>query len=383
VQGPGVPHVVVGVIGGLLSRCQGYVTTCYNTILSDAISQTSQNSPPFPPGTPFHQLGQPSDPHDEYHTPPVHRQLFHGSDHMDVDDEDIFGGHQNLIPQHQNYPPPLPPLPTPPLPPPLTPPVPTPPVPTPPLPTPPLPTPPLPPPPTPPLSPPLPQQQQQPPTSPRRDPARNIGGRRYSNARRPSNAGQSANKFCTTGRHHRPLANFVQDGQTYQTCNSCRERQRIGRANRSAANPDAQISLQFEQQGIPPIDAPPLQPPHPPLPSVPQQPQQLDPLLDPAILPEDRNRLQRVREKWNAIKLESCDGCEREWFDLDVRQTASGDNLCGDCRKPSALFHKNNNMYPGPGCPDLPSLTQMEEMLISPVHALIQVCHGLVIFNTC
>jgi hypothetical protein len=30
-------------------------------------------------------------------------------------------------------------------------------------------------------------------------------------------------------------------------------------------------------------------------------------------------------------------------------------------------------LYPGPGCPDLPSLTQMEEMLISPVHALIQV----------
>ncbi|THU93737.1 hypothetical protein K435DRAFT_636492, partial [Dendrothele bispora CBS 962.96] len=31
-----------------------------------------------------------------------------------------------------------------------------------------------------------------------------------------------------------------------------------------------------------------------------------------------------------------------------------------------------NNMYPG-NDPDLPELTQMEEMLISPVHALIQV----------
>jgi len=43
--------------------------------------------------TPFPQLGQPSD--HEYQTPPVNWQLFLGSDDMDVDNEDIFGGHQN------------------------------------------------------------------------------------------------------------------------------------------------------------------------------------------------------------------------------------------------------------------------------------------------
>ena len=80
-----------------------------------------------------------------------------------------------------------------------------------------------------------------------------------------------------------------------------------------------------------------------------------------------------MRAKWSSIQLESCDGCEREWFDLNVQQAETGENLCKDCRKPDPLFHKNNNLYPGPGCPDLPSLTQMEEMLISPVHALIQV----------
>ena len=101
-----------------------------------------------------------------------------------------------------------------------------------------------------------------------------------------------------------------------------------------------------------------------------------NPLLDPAIPLEDQNCLRRVCEKWNAIKLESCDGCEREWFDLNVVPTDSGENLCNDCHKSAPRFHKNNNMYPGPGCPDLPSLTQMEEMLISPVHALIQVCQN-------
>jgi hypothetical protein len=98
-------------------------------------------------------------------------------------------------------------------------------------------------------------------------------------------------------------------------------------------------------------------------------------LLDPAISPEDHARLRVVRDKWSTIKLEICDGCEREWFDLDVRETATRENLCRDCRKEKKLFHKDNKLYPGPGLPDLPSLTQMEEMLISPVHALIQVCY--------
>lgn len=63
---------------------------------------------------------------------------------------------------------------------------------------------------------------------------------------------------------------------------------------------------------------------------------------------------------------ESCNGCEREWFDLNVQQAETGENPCKDCRKSTPLVHRDNNLYPGPGCPDLPSLTQIEEMLISP-----------------
>jgi hypothetical protein len=74
-------------------------------------------------------------------------------------------------------------------------------------------------------------------------------------------------------------------------------------------------------------------------------PQQLDPLLDSAISPEDHDRLERVREKWNAIQLESCDGCEREWFDLGVIQTVeTGDNLCKDCRKTNTTIPQGTTM---------------------------------------
>ena len=256
--------------------------------------------------TPLRQHSQPGT-----HSTPINRRLFPGDDRMDVDGEDVFGGQDNLPPPPPTPPPPPPPPPS-------------------------------------------------PPTPSRRDPARNVGGRRYSNARRPSNAGQSSNKYCSTGRHNRPHVNFIENGRTYQTCNDCRARQRQSRANQGPVNHDPQALQQLEQQEIPPLSTSPSPPP--------------DPLLSPAVSPEDHNRLQRVRAKWNAIQLESCDGCEREWFDLNVKRMATGNNLCKDCRKEAPIFHKNNNMYPGPGCPDLPLLTQMEEMLISPVHALIQVC---------
>jgi hypothetical protein len=321
----------------------------------------SQHPTPLQQNTPIHQHGQPNNPHGRSQVLPINRRLFPEDDDMSIDDEDIFGGQRNPIP--------LPPQPSPPQP--------SPPQPSLPQPSPqPQPQPQLQPPPPSPPSPPS------PPLSPsRRDPARNIGGRRYSNARRPSNAGQSNNKYCSTGRHNRPNINFVENGRTYQTCNDCRARQRRNRANQGPVDHGAQALQQLEQQGVPPQNPIPLpnqspsQPPHPPPPPSPVLPQQLNPLLDSAISPEDHDRLQRVREKWNAIQLESCDGCEREWFDLGVIQTETGDNLCKDCRKTTPLFHRNNNVNPGPGCPDLPSLTQMEEMLISPVHALIQVCY--------
>src|ERR1700679_2227944 len=74
----------------------------------------------------------------------------------------------------------------------------------------------------------------------RQVPARNFSGRQYSNTQRPSNAGQSENKWCSTGRHHQPPINFIENGQTFQTCNDCRAAQRCNHANQRAANSTAQ-----------------------------------------------------------------------------------------------------------------------------------------------
>ena len=64
--------------------------------------------------------------------------------------------------------------------------------------------------------------------------------------------------------------------------------------------------------------------------------------------------------------MQSCNLCHEEWFDLEVK-----DGVCENCRK-NSKFQPSNNMYPGAEASHLPELTQMEEMLISPVHALVQ-----------
>ncbi|KAJ7230303.1 hypothetical protein GGX14DRAFT_344298, partial [Mycena pura] len=67
------------------------------------------------------------------------------------------------------------------------------------------------------------------------------------------------------------------------------------------------------------------------------------------------------------IKLESCNYCNERWFDLDVKE-----GRCHKCaaRSKPTKFQATNEMDPGE-MPDLPQLTQMEEILISPVHALV------------
>ena len=66
--------------------------------------------------------------------------------------------------------------------------------------------------------------------------------------------------------------------------------------------------------------------------------------------------------------MENCTVCREEWFKLDVK-----DGVCKRCTKSPTKFTAANNMDPGMGAPsDLPELTRMEELMISPVHAMIQ-----------
>ncbi|THU86976.1 hypothetical protein K435DRAFT_630076, partial [Dendrothele bispora CBS 962.96] len=91
-------------------------------------------------------------------------------------------------------------------------------------------------------------------------------------------------------------------------------------------------------------------------------------LHTPALSAQDQLKLDTVRKKLLAIAVERCAMCHEEWFDLNVNIHG----VCARCRK-SSKYKPANAMFPGVYPNHLPELTQMEEMLIAPVHALVQV----------
>ncbi|KZP17546.1 hypothetical protein FIBSPDRAFT_894130 [Athelia psychrophila] len=92
-----------------------------------------------------------------------------------------------------------------------------------------------------------------------------------------------------------------------------------------------------------------------------------DPMSAPAISADDKILLENCRQKLMDISMETCNLCHEKWFDLNLNSAGK----CTKCAK-STKFMDSNAMYPGPDPDHLPPLTQMEEMLISPVHALVQ-----------
>ena len=104
---------------------------------------------------------------------------------------------------------------------------------------------------------------------------------------------------------------------------------------------------------------------------------------DPAITPADQLLIAKFHARLQADNMEECDICLERWFQRQVK-----DGVCAMCRKDELkhgvqvdrsedsdfvpLFGPSNNMDPGP-LPDLPQLTTVEEMLISPVHVFMEV----------
>ena len=98
----------------------------------------------------------------------------------------------------------------------------------------------------------------------------------------------------------------------------------------------------------------------------PINPPNCDPLTELAVSAEEKALLATAQKKIINIKMEKCNQCHEKWFDLNVQHGA-----CAKCRKDDK-YKPSNNMFSGIPPPDLPELSQIEEMLISPVHALIQ-----------
>lgn len=167
--------------------------------------------------------------------------------------------------------------------------------------------------------------------------------------------------WCSSGPHYVDVGLFG----AFSTCQNCRARRAGQRARAAAAAQNQQMQVQLEQQEQPPLQ----QPEQPNVPVF--QNQAADPLNDLAISAEDRVLLQKVRTELMAIQLDECSHCNEKWFDMKMKN-----GKCSKCAKTNK-WTAENNMDPGLA-PNLPVLTEMEEILISPVHAMTQVwqIHG-------
>jgi hypothetical protein len=92
----------------------------------------------------------------------------------------------------------------------------------------------------------------------------------------------------------------------------------------------------------------------------------VDPLQESAVSAEEKQQLQVVRQKIMEIKMEHCVYCKEKWFDIKLK-----DGKCSKCQK-NQKFQAVNKMDPGIIPQALPQLTQIEEIIIAPIHALVQ-----------
>jgi ATP-dependent DNA helicase PIF1 len=103
--------------------------------------------------------------------------------------------------------------------------------------------------------------------------------------------------------------------------------------------------------------------------------------LDDSALPDaERVLLRNFRARVERqTVMETCDRCERRWFDLGLRL-----GVCADCRNSDKeklrpglndpfLYSARNNMHFGDVPAHLPELTQVEEQLIARVHVYLDV----------
>ncbi|OJD25595.1 hypothetical protein ACJ73_03032 [Blastomyces percursus] len=107
----------------------------------------------------------------------------------------------------------------------------------------------------------------------------------------------------------------------------------------------------------------------------PNNPQRVD---APALSECDWELLTAFHKKIGDIKMEECDRCHANWFNMNLQH-----GVCGTCRHADNpkrrqdgpyLYSAANRLHPGDVPPELPQLSQTEEMLIARIHICVQVC---------
>ncbi|KAJ5108911.1 hypothetical protein N7456_005586 [Penicillium angulare] len=105
-----------------------------------------------------------------------------------------------------------------------------------------------------------------------------------------------------------------------------------------------------------------------------------DPLLEELDRPVLTERelewglIYEMHDELSKITMETCHRCNEQWFDLKIDRHG----ICARCQRVDKnqeiyLWEHQNEVQPSPMPPDLPDLTQVEEMLIARVHTYIEV----------
>jgi hypothetical protein len=103
--------------------------------------------------------------------------------------------------------------------------------------------------------------------------------------------------------------------------------------------------------------------------------------LAPALLKVDWEQIQTFQAKLQEEKIEMCSCCNECWFQMKIR-TRPLEDVCAVCAKDIRtlknptdllLFSDTNSLDPGTVPADLPTLSEVEEMLITCMHVHLQV----------
>jgi hypothetical protein len=109
------------------------------------------------------------------------------------------------------------------------------------------------------------------------------------------------------------------------------------------------------------------------------QPQELLPA--PALSEVDWEWIQKFQAKLQEEKMETCSSCNECWFQMKLG-TGPLESVCAVCAKDIGslknptdllLFSDTNALDPGAVPADLPTLSEVEEMLITRMHVHLQV----------
>jgi hypothetical protein len=182
---------------------------------------------------------------------------------------------------------------------------------------------------------------------------------------------EEQHRYCIQGRHEVERNGFCDvEGIEHPVCNRCRSQlapptdlQSGDSRHGSGPSVSSRSSLGGQSSRRESTQRQNLRIPDPPF----------DAQSGAALTDRDWAYLQNFHAALRRKVMETCLRCQERWFDMKL----DGQGICARCKRVDRnndvyKFSAANNMHPGE-MPDLPELSQTEEMLIARVHVFIEV----------